>query len=392
MQERKTYSSSRFNFDLPYLLDVQVNSFNRFIQAGVLPKERKNEGLQKIFKETFPITDVKEQYSLEFEGYTLGVPKYSIEECQKRGMTYAAPLKAALSLNIFEGEGEDRKFKEKITNDVYIGDLPLITRNGTFIINGAERVIVSQLHRSPGVSFDEETHTNGKRILKARVIPYRGSWVEFLIDVNEAMYINIDRRRKIPATILLRAIGFSRNNDIVKLFYRSEELPIGSEDIEERILWEDLVDPSTGELIAEANTVLTPVILKRAQEAGHKKIKVIANLDQNPVLHNTLNADPTSNEEEALFRIYTLIRPGDPPNVATARTLLERLFFDDKRYDLGEVGRYRMNSRLKLEVPMSTMTLTQDDFLSIMRNLSALFENEGFLDDIDHLGNRRVRS
>jgi DNA-directed RNA polymerase subunit beta len=198
MVQRRTYSSSRFSFELPYLLDVQVNSFNRFIQAGVLPKERKHEGLQKIFAETFPIFDVKEMYSLEYEGYTLGVPKYSLEECQKRGMTHAAPLKATLSLNIFEGEGEEKKFVEKITNDVYIGDLPLITKNGTFIINGAERVIVSQLHRSPGVSFDEETHTNGKRLLKARVIPYRGSWVEFLVDVNEAMYINIDRRRKMP--------------------------------------------------------------------------------------------------------------------------------------------------------------------------------------------------
>ncbi len=392
MAERKTYSSSRFNFELPYLLDVQVNSFNRFIQVGVLPKERKHEGLQKIFKEVFPITDVKEQYSLEFEGYTLGVPKYSLEECQKRGMTYAAPLKATLSLNIFEGEGDERKFVEKITNDVYIGDLPLITKNGTFIINGAERVIVSQLHRSPGVSFDEETHPNGKRLLKARIIPYRGSWVEFLVDVNEAMYINIDRRRKIPATILLRAIGFSRNQDIVKLFYDSEEVSVQGEGLEEKVLWEDVIDPGTGELIAEANTPLTAVILKRSLEAGHKKIKIIAGIDQNPVLHNTLNADPTSNEEEALFRIYTLIRPGDPPNVATARTLLERLFFDDKRYDLGEVGRYRMNSRLKLEVPMTTMTMTQDDFLAIMRYLTGLFENQGILDDIDHLGNRRVRS
>ncbi len=392
MAERKTYSSSRFNFELPYLLDVQVNSFNRFIQAGTLPKERKREGLQKIFSEIFPVTDVKEQYALEFEGYSLGVPKYSIEECQKRGMTHAAPLKATLSLNVFEGDGEDKKFVEKITNDVYIGDLPLITQNGTFIINGSERVIVSQLHRSPGVSFDEETHTNGKRMLKARVIPYRGSWVEFLVDVNEAMYINIDRRRKIPATILLRALGFSRNNDIVKLFYESDEVAVGAEGVEDRILWEDLVDTSTGEIIAEANTVLTAVVLKRAAEAGHKKVKVIAGLDQNPVIHLTLNADPTKSEEEALFRIYTLIRPGDPPNVATARTLLERLFFDDKRYDLGEVGRYRMNSRLKLDVPMKTMTLTKEDFLAIMRYLNGLYQNDGFLDDIDHLGNRRVRS
>jgi DNA-directed RNA polymerase subunit beta len=395
MVQRRTYSSSRFSFELPYLLDVQVNSFNRFIQAGVLPKERKHEGLQKIFAETFPIFDVKEMYSLEYEGYTLGVPKYSLEECQKRGMTHAAPLKATLSLNIFEGEGEEKKFVEKITNDVYIGDLPLITKNGTFIINGAERVIVSQLHRSPGVSFDEETHTNGKRLLKARVIPYRGSWVEFLVDVNEAMYINIDRRRKIPATILLRAIGFSKNADLIPLFYKSKTVQIDDEAIEgleEQVLFEDLIDRNTGELVAEANTSLTPVIIKRILEAGLESVKVCEGIEANPVFHNTLNADPTSNEEEALFRIYGLIRPGDPPNVATAKTLLDRLFFDDKRYDLGEVGRYRMNSRLKLDVDMKTMTLTKDDFLAIMRYMVGLYENEGGLDDIDHLGNRRVRS
>src|SRR5690606_27836002 len=297
-----------------------------------------------------------------------------------------------LSLNVFEGDGEDKKFVEKITNDVYIGDLPLITRNGTFIVNGSERVIVSQLHRSPGVSFDEETHTNGKRMLKARVIPYRGSWVEFLVDVSEAMYINIDRRRKIPATILLRALGFSRNQDILKLFYEADELSVNAEGLEDKILWEDLVDTSTGELIAEANTALTAVVIKRAVEAGHKKVKVLADLDHNPVIHLTLNADPTHNEEEALFRIYTLIRPGDPPNVATARTLLERLFFDDKRYDLGGVGRYRMNSRLKPDVPRETMSLTRVDVRAIMRYLNGLYQNGGFLDDIDHLGNRRVRS
>jgi DNA-directed RNA polymerase subunit beta len=310
-------------------------------------------------------------------------------------MTFAAPLKATLSLNIFEGEGEDRKFREKITNDVYIGDLPLITQNGTFIINGAERVIVSQLHRSPGVSFDEETHPNGKRLLKARVIPYRGSWVEFLVDVNEAMYINIDRRRKIPATILLRAIGYSKNADLVKLFYEAEEATIVGKDVsalEDKVLFEDLVDKDTGELIAEANTVISASIAKKIGEMQLKKVKLIKGVEGNPVLHNTLSADPTSNEEEALFRIYSLIRPGDPPNVATAKTLLERLFFDDKRYDLGEVGRYRLNSRLKLKVDMKTMTMTKDDFIAIMKYLVSLYLQEGVLDDIDHLGNRRVRS
>ncbi len=395
MVQRRTYSSSRFNFDLPYLLDVQVNSFNRFIQAGVLLQDRKREGLQKIFSEVFPITDIKEQYSLEFEGYSLGVPKYSLVECQKRGMTYAAPLKATLSLNIFAGEGDDRKFVEKITNDVYIGDLPLITKNGTFIINGAERVIVSQLHRSPGVSFDEETHPNGKRLLKARVIPYRGSWVEFLVDVNEAMYINIDRRRKIPATILLRALGHSRNQDLLKLFYQGEEVKLTAktlENLEERVLFEDVVDPDSGELVAEANTPLTAPIIKKIQELGIDKIKLIVGDADNPVIHNTISADPTSSEEEALFRIYNLIRPGDPPNVATARALLERLFFDEKRYDLGEVGRYRMNSRLKVTVPMETSILTNEDFLAIMKYMTGLYAQEGYLDDIDHLGNRRVRS
>ncbi len=395
MVQRRTYSTSRFNFDLPYLLDVQVNSFNRFIQAGVLLQDRKREGLQKIFSEVFPITDIKEQYSLAFEGYSLGVPKYSLVECQKRGMTYAAPLKATLSLNIFAGESDDRKFVEKITNDVYIGDLPLITKNGTFIINGAERVIVSQLHRSPGVSFDEETHPNGKRLLKARVIPYRGSWVEFLVDVNEAMYINIDRRRKIPATILLRALGYSRNQDILKLFYQSEEIKVTAktaENLEERVLFEDVVDPDSGELVAEANTPLTAVIIKKIQELDIDKIKLIVGESDNPVIHNTISADPTSSEEEALFRIYNLIRPGDPPNVATARALMERLFFDEKRYDLGEVGRYRMNSRLKVGVSMETSILTNEDFLAIMKYMTGLYAQEGYLDDIDHLGNRRVRS
>ena len=308
-------------------------------------------------------------------------------------MTYAAPLKATLSLNIFEGEGEERKFAEKITNDVYIGDLPLITQNGTFIINGAERVIVSQLHRSPGVSFrrnppQRQAPPEGARDPVSRIV------VEFLVDVNEAMYINIDRRRKIPATILLRAIGFSRNQDLVKLFYESEDLTVTKEyaSLEDKVLFEDLVDKDTGEMIAESNTVITPVLAKKISELGFKKVKIIKGVESNPVLHNTLSADPTSNEEEALFRIYSLIRPGDPPNVATARTLLERLFFDDKRYDLGEVGRYRMNSRLKLKVPMDTMVMTKDDFIAIMRYLVSLFLQEGYLDDIDHLGNRRVRS
>ncbi len=395
--ERRNYSKGDFNFKIPNLLEVQINSFNKFIQADLPALKRKKDGLQKVFKEIFPIQDIKEMFSLDFDSYSLSEPKYTERECLKIGMTYAAPLKATLSLNVFEGEGEDKKFKEKITNDVYIGDLPLITETGTFIINGAERVIVSQLHRSPGVSFDEGTHTNGGRILRARIIPRRGSWVEFLVDANECMYINIDRRRKIPATILIRALGYSSNHEILKLFYESESVPFNQglmDQVEEKtfVLFEDIVDMETGELVVEAGVVLNTAIAKKINEAGVKKILIIKNQDSNPVIYQTINIDPTNNEEDALFKIYNLIRPGEPPNVSTARELLKRLFFDPKRYDLGELGRYRLNARLKLDVPEDTKVMTETDFLSIMRYLVALHNKEGNFDDIDHLGNRRVRS
>ncbi|MFC1584728.1 DNA-directed RNA polymerase subunit beta [Fibrobacterota bacterium] len=395
--ERKTYSSSKFDYTMPFLLEVQIESFNKFIQADTPPAKRKDEGLQKVFNEIFPIKDIKELYSLEFESYSLGEPKYSERECLKVGMTYAAPLKATLSLNVFEGEGEDRKFVEKITNDVYIGDLPLLSRSGTFIINGAERVIVSQLHRSPGVSFDEDTHPNGGRILKARIIPHRGSWVEFLLDVNDCMYINIDRRRKIPASILLRAMGYSTNHDILNLFYESKDTALNQsliDTLEEKdnVLFEDVVDMESGEVIAEAGTILTAAMVKKILEPGIKKVKLVVGIKNNPVIYQTINIDPTSNEEDALFKIYNLIRPGEPPNVSTARELLKRLFFDEKRYDLGELGRYRLNARLKIDVPEKTRVMTEMDFLAIMKYLISLFIQEGTLDDIDHLGNRRIRS
>ena len=234
MTERRNFAKSKYSMEIPFLLEVQVDSFNRFLQIGTLPRERANEGLEAVFRETFPIVDVKGMYELVYEGYNLGVPKYSIPECQERGMTYAAPLRATLSLNVYKVEGDERTFSEKITNDVYFGDIPLLTENGTFIINGAERVVVSQLHRSPGVSFDEDFHPNGKRLLKARIIPYRGSWVEFLQDVNDAMYINIDRRRKLPATILLRAIGWQTNQEILELFYPTTEADV-SEALEGKV-------------------------------------------------------------------------------------------------------------------------------------------------------------
>jgi DNA-directed RNA polymerase subunit beta len=396
MAERRSYSSSKFKLEIPYLLEVQKNSFKSFLQTGASLKDRKKVGLERIFRDIFPITDVKELYSLEYEGYSFGIPKYSLRECRERGMTYSVPLRAVLSLYVYEGEGEEKKFKEKITNDVFICDLPQMTDNGTFVINGAERVVVSQLHRSPGVSFDEDYHTNGKKLWKSRIIPYRGSWVEFLIDADEALYINIDRRRKMPATILLRALGYSTNQQILELFYQSEVLKISQanlEDIEGKVIFKDIVDTETGEVIAEANGTLDSSLINKLLDAGIKEITVVSsNLDDDPVIHNTIASDNTTNEEEALFRIYTLIRPGDPPNIATARTLFEKLFFDDKRYDLGEVGRYRLNSRLNVNVPLDTMTMTKEDFMAIIKYMVALYNGVGDFDDIDHLGNRRARS
>jgi DNA-directed RNA polymerase subunit beta len=393
---RKNFSRSQFELDLPNLLEVQINSFDTFLQKGVNSKDRKKAGLEQIFQDIFPITDLKQLYSLEYEGYSFGVPKYSIKECRERGLSYSVPLRAVLSLYVYEGEGEDRKFIEKITNDVFICELPMMTETGTFIINGAERVVVSQLHRSPGVAFDEEFHPSGKKLYKSRIIPARGSWVEFLIDTNDALYINIDRRRKVPASILIRALGFSENEKILELFYEKEVVSLEGivpEDLEERVLFSDCIDAETGEVIAESNTPLTIAIINKLLDAGISEIYLIAGiLSDNPVMHNTLAIDPTISEDEALTKIYSLIRPGDPPNASMARTLFEKLFFDDKRYDLGEVGRYRMNSRLGVNVDLDTLTMTNDDFLAIIRYMVSLFNGEGVLDDIDHLGNRRARS
>ena len=401
MTERRNFAKSKYSMEIPFLLEVQVESFNRFLQIGVLPRERANEGLEAVFRETFPIADVKGMYELVYEGYNLGVPKYSIPECQERGMTYAAPLRATLSLNVYKTEGDERQFHEKITNDVYFGDIPLLTENGTFIINGAERVVVSQLHRSPGVSFDEEFHPNGKRLLKARIIPYRGSWVEFLQDVNDAMYINIDRRRKLPATILLRAIGWQTNEEILELFYPTATVDL-AEELGGKVLAADAIT-ADGEILAEANSVLDSDLIANLEKAGIRQVKIVdLDIETDSVIHNTLDVDPTTGEEDALQKIYGVIRPGDPPNTETARQLILRMFFDDKRYDLGEVGRYRMNSRLDLDVDMRTRTMAKEDFIAIMRYLVGLFngrmkdksgkEITPYIDDIDHLGNRRARS
>ncbi len=398
--ERKTYSKIDEVMEVPNLLSVQLDSFRNFLQADVPPAQRKEEGLQRVFKEVFPISDARDNYSLEFVSYSLGEPKYTIEECQERDVTYAAPLKATLRLIVKENVNGRKEIKDIIEQEVYLGEIPLITDKGTFIINGAERVVVSQLHRSPGVFFDESIHPNGKRLYAARIIPYHGSWVEFSIDVNDIMYVHIDRKRKIPVTVLLRAIGFSSTEDILRLYYDIEEIKVGisakkrKHPLVGRYCARMVIDTSTGEILAEAGDEITPTAIEAFKLGGIDKVAVTIDREgqDNEVLRNTLRKDTSRCEEEALVKIYTLLRPGDPPTVDTARNLIHRLFFSPKRYDLGRVGRYKLNQRLGVDVPIDVTILTKGDFVKIIEYLLILRDNRGYTDDIDHLGNRRVRT
>ncbi len=398
--KRKSYAKIDEVMDVPNLLSVQLDSFRNFLQADVPPSQRKDEGLQRVFKEIFPISDARDNYSLEFVSYSLGEPKYTIEECQERDVTYAAPLKATLRLIVKESVNGRKEIKDIIEQEVYLGEIPLITDKGTFIINGAERVIVSQLHRSPGVFFDESIHPNGKRLYAARIIPYHGSWVEFSLDVNDIMYVHIDRKRKIPVTVLLRAIGFSATEDILRLYYDVEEIKVGisgkkrKHPLVGRYCARTVVDTSTGEILVEAGEEITPAAVEALKLAAIDKVAVTVDRQgqDNEVLRNTLRKDTSRCEEEALVKIYTLLRPGDPPTVETARNLIYRLFFSPKRYDLGKVGRYKLNQRLGLDVPIDVTILTKNDFVKIIEYLLVLRDNKGFTDDIDHLGNRRVRT
>jgi len=396
--ERRTYAKLPTILDMPNLLEVQMNSFEEFLQSRVAPEKRKLTGLQAVFESIFPITDIHNVYSLEFVSYAVGRAKYGIRECQERGATYAAPLRATLRLVTREKGDTDRRVKDVIEQTVYLGDLPLMTETGTFVINGSERVIVSQLHRSPGVFFDETVHPNGKRLFTSRIIPYRGCWVEFSMDINDAMYVHIDRKRKLPVTVLLRALGYSSDLDILNLFYERVTVKL-SRKIQGRLLAADVVHPTSGEVVAESFMALTPEALDMLTENGIEEVEIYASSvdDEVGVIENTLRRDPCQDErgeEDALYRIYALLRPGDPPNVETARTFLERLFFSPKRYDLGDVGRYRMNQKLDLDVPQEVHVLDRKDFLAIVRYLIGLRNSRpGYqTDDIDHLGNRRCRT
>jgi len=389
---------------MPNLLDVQLQSFEKLVEAEVDPTEQWDFGLDRVFGEIFPISDVNENFTLEYVSASLGEPKYSVEECIERDMTYASPLKATLRLIVWEDleEGE-RRPRDIIEKEVYLGDLPLLTELGTFIINGAERVVVSQLHRSPGVVFEENIHPNGTRLNSCRIIPFRGSWVEFTIDINDICYVHIDKKKKFPATALLRAFGYGTDADVYQLFFAVGDADVTAEDkrgdkvATGRVLAEDVADPETGEVLVEQSTEIDEDILGRLERAGIKKVRVYVGRSetsqrQSPIVKNTLKKDPTGSEEEALNAIYSLLRPGEAPNIETARAALERVFFSPKRYDLGRVGRYKINQRLKLELPGTETVLTKDDFVAILRYLVDLSEGRGFVDDIDHLGNRRVRT
>ncbi|UCF79803.1 MAG: DNA-directed RNA polymerase subunit beta [Candidatus Eiseniibacteriota bacterium] len=411
---------------LPNLLDVQLESFRAFLQADKTPEERTNDGLQEVFSSVFPISDPREMYSLEFVSYDIGEPKHSVDECQERDLTYSAPLKATLRLRIREIVDGEKRDKEIVEQEVYLGELPLITDKGTFVINGAERVIVSQLHRSPGVFFDETMHANGKKLFSARIIPYRGSWVEFSLDVNDVMYVHIDRKRKLPVTVLLKALGFQTEKEILQLFYPVVEMEVpraGTKKAEEligKIASDDVVDEETGEIVLECNEEITTAALADVRKAKVKRAKKrkiryfdIPLLAEADVIRNTLKKDACRSEEDALARIYNLLRPGDPPRTDTAREILNRLFFNPRRYDLAKVGRYKLNQKLDhvtllggkekakelgLRSPSRNRSiLCKEDFIAIIRYLLRMRESEESgepmpPDDIDHLGNRRVRS
>jgi DNA-directed RNA polymerase subunit beta len=394
---------------MPNLLDVQLRSFEKLVEAAPDPDQQWDFGLDRVFGEIFPISDVNENFTLEYVSSALGEPKYSVEECIERDMTYAAPLKATLRLIVWEQleegakKGTERRPKDIIEKEVYLGDLPLLTELGTFIINGAERVVVSQLHRSPGVVFEESIHPNGTKLYSARIIPFRGSWVEFTIDINDICYVHIDKKKKFPATALLRALGYSADADIFRLFYDLAEVKLGKTDAKGRnevlgkVIAEELVDPETGEVLVEEAEEIDEEVLGVLERLGVKKIKIYQSNRQSlrgesPLIKNTVRKDPTESEEDALHAIYSLLRPGEAPNVETARTALDRVFFNPKRYDLGRVGRYKINQRLTVDVPRATTVLTKEDFVAIIRYLIDLNEGRGFTDDIDHLGNRRIRT
>ncbi len=381
--------------ETPDLLNVQIDSFNIFLQADVPPHRRKKIGLQQVFEMNFPIMDARENFLLEFTEYYVEKPKYSVVECQERGLTYAVPLKAKLRLSQKREGGKD--FTDTIEQEVYLGNLPAMTTRGTFIINGAERVVVSQLHRSPGVFFGESVHPNGTVMYSARIIPFRGSWVEFATDINNVMYAYIDRKKKFPVTTLLRALGYSSDDEILDLFGLVEEVDVTKvslNDYLDRIICSDVFDRKTGEIFINKDSKLTEEHVKAIKKAGVKKIRLLRsdNETESSVIANTMMKDASRSEEDALEAIYSQLRSGEAPDLDTAKNLIDRLFFNPKRYDLGDVGRHRMNAKLGLSIDETVTVLTKEDIVAIVKYLIDMQQGKRQVDDIDHLGNRRVRT
>ena len=409
--ERLNFSSIKNRTEYPDFLDIQIKSFQDFFQLETKSEERGDEGLYNTFMENFPITDTRNQFVLEFLDYFIDPPRYSIEECIERGLTYSVPLKARLKLYCTDPEHEDF---ETIVQDVYLGTIPYMTPSGTFCINGAERVVVSQLHRSPGVFFGQSFHANGTKLYSARVIPFKGSWIEFATDINSVMYAYIDRKKKLPVTTLFRAIGFERDKDILEIFDLAEEIKVSKAGLKKvlgrklaaRVLktWhEDFVDEDTGEVVSierneivlDRDTVLDKDNVEEILETGAKTIllhKESAQQGDYAIIHNTLQKDPTNSEKEAVEHIYRQLRNAEPPDEETARGIIDKLFFSDQRYNLGEVGRYRMNKKLGLDVGMDKQVLTKEDIITIIKYLIELINSKAEIDDIDHLSNRRVRT
>jgi DNA-directed RNA polymerase subunit beta len=392
--KRISFSHIPSTIDVPDLLDIQLESFEEFLQIRTPPSKRLNQGLQQVFLSNFPILDNKEFYRLDFLEYYVEKPRYSIEECEERGLTFSAPLKAKLRLSA--KDPETNEFVNSVEQEVYLGNLPFMTNYGTFIINGAERVVVTQLHRSPGVAFSQTVHPNGTPIYSARIIPFRGSWVEFATDINNILYVYIDRRKKFPSTTLLRALNFTTDEQILNLFNLIDNVDVKkiNESFAGRVVAEDVFDMTTGEIFLTKDNPLTEDDIDKLKESSIKSIKLISS-DSNPdqdLVINTLKKDPARTKEEALFAIYRQLRSGEAPDIETAAGLIEKLFFNDKRYDLGEVGRFRMNDKLELNIPFDKTVLTVEDIIAIMHHIIRLKNGNLAIDDIDHLGNRRVRT
>jgi DNA-directed RNA polymerase subunit beta len=378
--------------EIPNLLAMQVDSFNEFLQKEIHPQYREKKGLQAVFESIFPLEDPKGNYLLEFIEYNILKEKYSIDECIERNLSYQAPLKAKMRLTIFENREGERVFKDVIEQDVFLGEIPLITEQGTFIVNGAERVVISQLQRSPGVYFSEEKHPSGKMLYSAKIIPYNGSWLEFDIDIHDVMYVHIDKRRKLPVTVLLRAIGISTDNDLRITFYKSEMKDLKA--AKGRHLFTEIPSSDPEKPLAKANDLVSEPLIKILEAADIQQVQII-DYDfeiARKVLENTIAKDATEDQDQALEKIYTLIRPGEESTREAAQQMIERMFFNEKRYNLGEVGRYKINTRLNLDTDLSIRTLTLQDFVEIFRTLINIYRDEDEVDDIDNLANRRVRT